>query len=397
MITAMSKNIMRALALASVIALTSGLAESQPTNEQGEVIKKTPPIPTVTFISPEQNKGAKPPQIRIYSVEEVELNAPIRVMTPEEFERVLTLESIKHNGFQNEEEIAQFLDAYKPQDAKGRPLLSLTFDDETGRVLGASNAIIVVNSAYENDAGKIALVVSGKDESGNPVKIVDDTLWVGGTDGNQEPVVIDSFENAQAPMIVEVLVDTSGSMNNHIGSVVDAAKNLLDGLPDHMLCGVISFGKKIIDFAEKGYPSCAADNFKLDAIKSGGGTPLFGALKAAYTKLNNPALENHQKSVVVLTDGGPSDEKIKDAVTALQNGTNTIFFWLGNKNNDAEQVVKPLATNFVATDQDAVTKLSDYFDKYREAIAAQAVIVLSKPKQSTLASSPTGPSGGGGE
>ena len=86
-------------------------------------------------------------------------------------------------------------------------------------------------------------------------------------------------------MVVALLLDASLSMKGHMSEVLAAAKELLERLPVHVHCRVISFGSAIEDRSAGQDNACRPANFILSSIEASGGTPLFGTLDQALTQL----------------------------------------------------------------------------------------------------------------
>jgi len=120
---------------------------------------------------------------------------------------------------------------------------------------------------------------------------------------------------------------------------------------------------------------CTASNVGLPTITAGGGTNLYEALQAAYEELNTRN-DHVQKAVIVLTDGRPSISPAKDVVEKLKGNTQTLFFWLGDKSDQAETLFAALADHYVDDSNNAVNYLQDYFDVYSDTVNKQAVITI---------------------
>ncbi|HEY3177185.1 MAG TPA: VWA domain-containing protein [Candidatus Polarisedimenticolia bacterium] len=116
---------------------------------------------------------------------------------------------------------------------------------------------------------------------------------------------ISEFSQETRPITMAIMIDTSGSMREEIGTVQDAAKSFVETLrpEDRAL---------IIDFDENVYllQDVTADRKALERAIEGtdaeGGTALYDALFASYRKLRKV---EGRKAVVLLTDGADTNSR----------------------------------------------------------------------------------------
>jgi len=332
------------------------------------------------FIGLVSNQPAYGQMPKIETAYSQQKEVKLTVLTLADFQKTVTLASSIHKGPLSEAQLSALIRTLKMVDEKNRPILRAAFDYGNGVLVGGANFKTYIGNSFITPDGKPAIVISTRDsKTGMPVIVNASDLSVVTTAGIKVPFKTKSFAKATAPMIVQILIDNSGSMSKDMERVKEATRQLLQLLPDHMRCGIISFGSEITDLNNGGYDACSPDRFALDKINASGGTPLFGALLQAYTKMNAPEFEKHQKAIIVLTDGDPGDIDTKLAALKAHNGISTIFFWLGDKSATAEADVDGLADHFVVSGEDAAKKLDQYFAAYVREIESQTVIILDQP------------------
>lgn len=116
--------------------------------------------------------------------------------------------------------------------------------------------------------------------------------------------VIDDLRFETRPVTVGLLIDSSGSMEHHIGSARKAAINFLDALRDEDRAFVISFNDNIELLKDFDGGSDQAKE-AIDKISAHGGTMLYGAL---YFALHKMVFVREKKVLVLLSDG--KDESV---------------------------------------------------------------------------------------
>ena len=113
------------------------------------------------------------------------------------------------------------------------------------------------------------------------------------------PQVIDTFQEAVAPVSILLALDESGSMRMVADDVKAAALRFVDAVRDEDRLGVIMFSDAAT-LATDLTQSRAAPRMTVDGYKSRGGTALYDAVKVALDRL---ATFEGRRVVVVLTDG----------------------------------------------------------------------------------------------
>jgi len=236
---------------------------------------------------------------------------------------------------------------------------------------------LTIRRINHGELGAVHYIATLRDSSsGEGLTILPGDLSV--LDENSGPLSfsVRSFDASGLRASVIVLVDRSESMEPVMGEVVKATNALLDSLPDTMRCQVVPFAKET-DWPDNDEGPCTAANAGLASVEAAGPTYLYEALEEAYRTLHIRA-DDHQTFVIVLTDGQPSSHERAEAAAALKGDIQTVFIWLGEKADNAEQVFKPFADTYVSDPQGAVRYLDAYFSVFADAIDKQALITVDK-------------------
>ncbi len=169
---------------------------------------------------------------------------------------------------------------------------------------------------------------------------------------------------------ISILIDRSGSMNGEkLNNAKEAAKLVLDTLGENNFIALYAFSAKTSNLV----PFSRADNKgkianSIDHIKASGGTFMYGALSEAYNDAREFSLDGGSVTLIILTDGQPSDvgdvtkyEKL--AGEASEIGMKIVCVGIGDYD---ETILKAMADasngDFInATDRISIT---DAFMKY---------------------------------
>ena len=189
----------------------------------------------------------------------------------------------------------------------------------------------------------------------------------------------ETIEVAAAPMVFVLWIDRSGSMAGVMEAVKDTARHFLNILPAHAECLVGSFSDDRSPAAKNGGGGqCSPENFDLDAITAGGGTDIYEPLADSYRTLGYASFRDHQKAVIVITDGrittDPAQSSArKSALLAQKRDAPTFVYWLG----DREETHLPgLADHFIDNRGDVRAGLMRYFDILGAAYKKQTVLTI---------------------
>ncbi len=299
----------------------------------------------------------------------------LQIETLEAFVETLTLSS----EFENKELPPGVLNRLTTRLSQGSGLgviEHIDYDPTTKHIFGAPGLKLKITNHYTTSDGSPAFVLEGRDSStGQMVDMTGRQIAVMGPDGKVRTYGAQSFTAARAPMVVSLLIDASGSMDGHMMTVIRAAKELIRRLPSHVTCKVIMFGGQITDLGNGPAP-CELRNFDFSQVKAGGGTPLFAALRGNLQAVNAGRYAHHQAVTLVLTDGRPGDLSVQSSIPPLKQDTVTMFFWLGDKGSDAEDLLRPYADRFVSDAKGAVANLNQYLGVVAENAKRQTVIVI---------------------
>lgn len=178
------------------------------------------------------------------------------------------------------------------------------------------------------------------------------------------------------PMSFVVLIDRSGSMTSVFDEVRSTAYQFLDDLPDQASCAVGTFSDtwSFSGLNQGGAKQCRRTAFDLNTISAGGNTNLFGPLEEAYRWLGAPGRDNHQKAVIVITDGRINQQVDKaKAVAALKRDAVTFVYFLGAQE---DKWLKGIADNYLGHKGALQAQLSRYFSIVSAAYRKQVVLQL---------------------
>jgi hypothetical protein len=177
------------------------------------------------------------------------------------------------------------------------------------------------------------------------------------------------------PMTFAVLMDRSGSMLNHMDEMRDAASGFIDALPDRAGCLVGAFSEGDASFAANegfGYEQCRASNFPMHGLQASGGTDLFGSLETLYEWMNQDALADHQRAVIIITDGAANRNLERETeVIAAKGDIVTFVYFLGGSE---ERFLKSLADSYLGHDGKLRAELPRFFNVVRDAYTNQTVL-----------------------
>ena len=229
-----------------------------------------------------------------------------------------------------------------------------------------------------------------KDDQGQIILPPQSSLAAYTTGGDRlcfEQAELEKPVETPAPMAFVLLLDRSGSMAPVMPEVQAAAQSFIEALPDTARCTVAAFSETIsLDpAAGLGSGQCRAENFALGQLSVGGNTDLYSPLAWAYDMLKTPSLRDHQKAVVVLTDGAANlNLDLARNVTALKGDALTFVYFLGARE---ERFLQHIADNYLEHRGDLASQLGRYFEVISTAYRKQTVLRL---KSCTAADAKTG-------
>ncbi|WP_158401948.1 VWA domain-containing protein [Celeribacter indicus] len=255
-------------------------------------------------------------------------------------------------------------------------------------VLAFSGGSAEITHIARDDQGLIITALV-RDDAGNVIDPPQGTLALYSTGGEKlcfteevisapEQITQDVYapaSPASIPMTFAVLMDRSGSMAGHMDEMRDAARGFVDALPNRAGClvGAFSEGTASFDPGEGfGYFQCRARHFPMGGLQAGGGTDLFGSLAHLYDWMNQSALQDHQRAVIIITDGKVNRNLEREAsVIAAKGDVVTFVYFLGG---DEERFLKSLADSYIGHDGDLRAELPRFFNVVREVYTSQTVL-----------------------
>ncbi len=178
--------------------------------------------------------------------------------------------------------------------------------------------LTVIVSLFAQIQSKVRLVevyVSIFDRKGIPVDDLKQDRFLVLEDGQPQPLF--SFEAASDALSCAILIDTTGSMRESLGSVRNAVSHLLDQMRPDDAVAMYSFNTSLTKLQDFTTDKSAARR-ALMQTRAGGETALFDAIsKASHEIAGRPG----KKALVLFTDGADNashlvpDAAIKRAAT----------------------------------------------------------------------------------
>ena len=147
---------------------------------------------------------------------------------------------------------------------------------------------------------------------------------------NGVPQVIDSFEEALAPISVSMVLDTSGSMRRAMTTAQAAARSFVTALRPTDPLSLVRFSDTVVvehEFSERRQTTLDA----IDRLQATGGTALFDALHTSIATLSK---RDGRRAIVLLSDGrdennpgtGPgSQHTLADVLAVLRESNMTVY------------------------------------------------------------------------
>lgn len=255
-------------------------------------------------------------------------------------------------------------------------------------VLGISGGSVEITHIAEDDRG-LVITALVRDDAGHVIDPPQGALALYRTGGEKlcfteevinvsEQITDDIFaptNPSSIPMTFAVLMDRSGSMMNHMEEMREAASGFINALPGRAGClvGAFSEGTASFDPAEGfGYNSCSAKHFPMSGLQAGGGTDLFGSLLHLYAWMNQDDLRDHQRAVIVITDGAANRNLEREAsVIAAKGDVVTFVYFLGG---NEERFLRSLADSYLGHEGQLRDELPRFFNVVREAYMSQTVL-----------------------
>lgn len=263
------------------------------------------------------------------------------------------------------------------RDANGIKITSgFDIDVPNDLVLAFSGGNAEIIKANQNTQG-LRITASFKDKQNSFVSPPADSLALYNTGGDKLAFEYSKESLSPQEMAFVLLLDRSGSMSEVIGDVGSSAKDFLKILPKTAQCAVASFNGSY-SYHDQYYQNCNSGDFKLNGLTAEGGTDLYSPLLSAYNNLSQANFKDHQKAVIIITDGQiPSDDGLRAKLLSAKQDVLTFVYFLGDKND--EQLVG-LANAFLAPSSDIKASLDQYFHSLGSAYNYQKVLKVKRTK-----------------
>lgn len=281
----------------------------------------------------------------------------------------------------------QELDLYGPQiglvpqsSHNGNPRINMRISDtRTGLTFVASSGELSLKRIEESPSGQLQYLATIKDSwTGRARTISQSDITLLDQNSDEVSFKLTPFTSTQLPASVVVALDSSASMNGYMPQVIEAANHLFDALPEQLHCRALVFGSGFSWYGS-GESNCTSEALSIPSISAAGGTELFTAMTSAYLRLNARE-DDVLKTLIVLTDGAPTDDDKRFGTLAAKGEVQTIFLWLGDKSIDAETQFAAFADAYVDDPDGAWRHLESYFAVYSDALNKQSIISVVKPR-----------------
>jgi hypothetical protein len=164
-------------------------------------------------------------------------------------------------------------------------------------------------------------------------------------------------------------------MINVLDTVKYSTGAFLKGLPSSSMCAVATF-KLGFEYGHTHYQACNGGNFGYENATASGGTDIYFVLADAYRTLAGDYFKNHQKAVVIITDGYTlNDEKRKQELLKLKGNTLTFVSFLGGDHRDQ---LEGITDSFLPQDKNIKDGLKKYFTVLSDAYNTQKTVIVHK-------------------
>ena len=174
---------------------------------------------------------------------------------------------------------------------------------------------------FRSDVRLVEVNVSVFDRKGNPVDDLTKDRFRIFDDGAPQPIV--NFEPVSDAISCALLIDTTGSMKDSLGSVRNAVSTLLDQMRTDDSVAVYGFNTSLITLQDFTTDKAAARRAVM-RIRAGGETALFDAI----SEVSREIMPRSGKKVIVLfTDGADNASHVVPAAAIRRALTNGILVY----------------------------------------------------------------------
>ena len=260
-----------------------------------------------------------------------------------------------------------------------RVLNNLAVNKEHNVVIGYCGGTSEIVKATKLTHG-VQLITSFKQITGQFVAPPKSKVAVTNTLGQKLCYDYESVQTAMPKMSFALLLDKSGSMSDEIQNVKVAANAFLSALPVSAQCSVLSFDTNWNSHGAENQ-NCRLGKFDFSALQGGGQTDIYGVLKERYQSFQHPSFKDHQKAVIVITDGYTMSNAGKDELINLKDDVLTFVYFIGGSKRDD---LEGIADHFLSKADDVKSSLSQYFKSLSTAFTSQRVITVKPCPASAL-------------
>ena len=310
--------------------------------------------PLISITSRTKNSA---PQIVLRSIYDFEQSISLKVRTdPKLLPSDVLIQTVSNIGM---------------TDARGVRITSgFDIDLENDLVVAFSGGTSEIVRTSQTPNG-LQIITSFKDSNGNFVSPPANSLALYTIGGDKLCFDYKEITSAAPKMGFTLLLDRSGSMASVIDDVRRSANEFLNGLPSTAECAVASFNSGY-NYHNNVYQNCNTGNFKLSGLAAQGGTELYNPLLSAYTSLDQAYFQNHQKAVIVITDGQIStNAALRQEVENAKKNTLTFVYFLGQRE---DRHLTGLADAFLQNSSNISQNLTQYFHSLSAAYRTQKVL-----------------------
>jgi len=288
-----------------------------------------------------------------------------------DFEKQISLKVRPDPRFLSSDVLIKTISELGMHDAKGVRITSgFDIDLENDLVLAFSGGISEIIKSSSSPSG-LTITANFKDNNGNFISPPKDSLALYTTGGERLCFEYQEIAKTAPKMAFILLLDRSGSMTDVISDVQASARIFLNELPLSAECALASFNSSF-SYHNDYFQSCNNGDFSLDNLSAGGGTELYSPLLNAYEILSREYFKDHQKAVIVITDGQISpDEEMKQKLIAGKKDILTFVYFLGDKDDDH---LIGLADAFLQATSEFRKNLDQYFHSLSTAYGTQKVL-----------------------
>lgn len=241
-------------------------------------------------------------------------------------------------------------------------------------VLGFSGGTAEIVKVASRPGG-LQIVGAFKNANGQSVSPPPSQLALYTTGGQKLCFDYHDVEVAGPPVSVVMLLDRSGSMKDVIDAVGSTSRQFLSAMPANAQCAVASFNASW-SYHARGFAACNATTLDESKLAPSGKTDLYSPLSSIYERLNQPAYDQHQKAVIIITDGIVSDQPEeararKAELLSQKDDVLTFVYWLGDH---TEEHLQGLADSFINTSGSVAQDLGQYLSALGSAYQTQRVL-----------------------